>query len=54
MSRRGQLTRGDLPAWRLGEGLTTPYRKKSFYKVIHRVLDQRQALVNTVMNFRVP
>jgi len=24
-----QPTRGDLPAWRLGEWLTTPHRKKN-------------------------
>jgi len=28
MSSRGQQKRGGPPAWSLGEGLTTPHRKK--------------------------
>jgi hypothetical protein len=28
ISSRGQPTRGGLPAWELGVGLTTPHRKK--------------------------
>jgi len=47
-------TMGVPPAWGLGEGLTAPHRKKTIcYEMLHSNWNWR-ALVNTVMNLRVP
>jgi len=42
---------GGPPNWELGDRLTTRRKNKACYKVLHWTLG---AVVNTVMNFRVP
>jgi len=49
-----QPTRGGSPAWGSGDRLTTPRRKNSLLRVVIQGLVRVWALVNTVMNIRVP
>jgi len=50
----GQLTLGSPPTWRLGEGQTTPHRKKKSSLSRNVTQGLGGALVNTVMNLRLP